>query len=170
MPMKRLLLLTAFVFITLLNKAQTCATCSINVSGYDTTNYTINSGQTLCIDTTGNFSGNITLNGGSICNKGIFSPAVINFTNGMIDNYGSSNLPGPLILSNNLVYNNKQDAITNITGSITVNGGVLTNFGILNVSQGFTNNSGTINNGGILNCLQLSGTNTISNNGVINSN
>lgn len=169
--MKKLIffLLLVFAMCTQL-KAQACVTCSITIKNIDTLNYTVNAGQTFCVDTIGIFTGTITINGGTICNKGFFGPRAITFNTGTIDNYANLSLPTSVVLSNNKLIYNKPSAFANVTGSLTISGGVFTNNGIATISQNITNTSGTVNNTGILNCTQLIGTNTLTNTGVINSN
>lgn len=169
--MKKLIFLLSLVFaLGTQLKAQTCGTCSVNITSFDTLAYTINVGQTFCVDTTGNFSGTIILNGGTVCNKGFFNPSSITFNSGTIANYGNTSVALSISIGNNKTIINNADAIFNITGGITMSGGNFTNNGITNISQNITNTSGTINNTGILNCVQLTGSNAITNTGVINSN
>ena len=47
--------------------AQSCTGCSTSISGNDTLTYNVVSGQVLCITGGGNFLGNITINGGTVC-------------------------------------------------------------------------------------------------------
>lgn len=166
---KVLIIMGLFLYIFTL-KSQTCGTCTLNITGYDTLAYTVSAGQTLCIDTTGNFAGSIILNGGSVCNKGMLNPISLTFNSGTIDNYSNANISSSLSLSANQLINNTVDAVMNIASSLTISGGTLSNNGIINVSQACTNTSGTLNNAGILNCLQMTGTNPVNNTGVINAN
>jgi phage baseplate assembly protein gpV len=168
--MKQFLLLVALMLMGYMAKAQTCSTCTVNITGYDTLNYTVNAGETFCIDTLGHYEGHLIMNGGMVCNKGLFKPKSITLTSGTIDNYANSTLPAAVTLSANRILNNKADAILNINGGVTVSGGTFTNNGIINVSANITNSSGTVTNTGILNCLQLTGSNTVNNTGVINTN
>lgn len=169
--MKKLIFLLAFIALGAnLSKAQICGTCTVNITGYDTLVYSLNTGQTFCIDTTGHFAGTIIINGGTVCNKGFFNPGTITFNSGTIDNYGNTSIVSSLTLSNNKIINNKPDAVTNLTGALTLSGGSFTNNGIINISQNVTNTSGTLNNTGILNCIQITGSNTLTNTGVINTN
>jgi hypothetical protein len=167
--MKKLFLFVTVFLFSQFGNSQTCGTCSINIVGLDSSAYTISSGQTICIDTTGNFVGTITLEGGTVCNKGLFNAKILTFNSGTIDNYGNMSFSA-VTLSANRYINNKADAISNISGTLIISGGNFTNNGIANVTQNITNNSGTLNNTGILNCIQITGSNTITNSGVINSN
>jgi len=150
--------------------AQSCGTCTINITGYDTLAYTVNVGQTICIDTTGNFQGKITLNGGTVCNKGLCLPSQFNFNSGTFSNYGNATILEAVTLGANKTVHNQLGATLNLGSTLILNGGSLTNNGITNVGSSFTNSSGSVTNTGILNCTSLNGNNTINNSGVINSN
>lgn len=158
------------IFFVTSYQGQNCSSCNTVISSYDTLSYTIENGQTFCIDSTGNFQGAIILNGGTICNKGYFNPENITFNSGTIDNYGNATIPITLLLGASKVINNKTDAIINFFGDLTLNGGTFTNYGISNITQNLTNSSGSITNAGILNCLQVIGVNVLNNSGVINTN
>ncbi len=151
-------------------KSQTCGTCSINVNSLDSASYTINTGETFCVDTAGNFIGLITLNGGTICNKGIFNPHTIQFNTGTISNYGNTSLKTSVTIATNAVLTNNADAVMNINGVVTLSGGSLNNSGIINVDQNIQNTSGAITNISIINCTQISGSGSLNNTGKINVN
>ncbi len=168
--------LSRFFFVSLLvlffnsAKSQICGTCSLNITSLDSSSYVVNSGETFCVDTTGNFIGTINLNGGTICNKGIFNPKVITFTSGSISNYGNTSLSSSVTLGSASQILNNADAIMNINGAFTNGGGNLTNDGIINIDQSIQNNSGSITNSSIINCLQITGSGSLINTGKINSN
>lgn len=166
----RFLFIVLLAFLYVNGNAQTCGTCSTNISSLDSSSYTINSGQTFCVDTTGNFVGTITLNGGSICVKGIFNPGNFTFTSGTINNYGNVSLNNSLSIGSNVQLNNNSDAVININGILTMSGGTFTNNGVINVDQNISNSSGSIVNTSIINCVQISGSGTLNNTGIINSN
>jgi hypothetical protein len=151
-------------------KAQSCGTCSLSINQYDVASYTVNVGQTLCIDTLGNYEGDITLNGGTVCVKGMFKPKTLTFTSGNITNYGNTSLPVLPSLSSGKLIENKSDAVLNISQGITISGGSFINIGICNIQQNITNTSGTLTNTGILNCVQVTGSNAFTNTGVLNTN
>lgn len=161
-------LFSLFIFTQI--KAQTCGTCSININSLDSASYTVNSGETLCVDTAGNFIGTITLNGGTVCNKGIFNPHTIQFNTGTISNYGNTSLKTSVTVTTNAVLSNNADAVMNINGVVTMSGGTLNNSGIINVDQNIQNTSGTITNTSIINCTQISGSGSLNNTGKINVN
>lgn len=157
-------------FISLTCKSQSCESCSITVNSLDSTVYTLNVGQTLCIDTTGIFIGTINLNGGVICNKGIFNPMVISIISGEINNYSNVSIKSGITISETLILNNKPDAIMNILGNLTIGGGTISNNGIINVDQNIQYNSGVFINSNVINCAQLTGSGTVNNSGIINHN
>lgn len=162
-----------FIVISLFSisvKSQTCGTCSTNITSLDSANYTVNSGETFCIDTTGNFIGTINLNGGTICNKGIFNPKIIVFNSGTISNNGNTSFRTSISVPSGSQLSNNADAVMNTNGSLTMSGGTLSNDGIINVDQTIQNTSGVINNNGIMNCSQLSGSGSLNNTGKINTN
>lgn len=173
MPMKpiaKFFIVSISLLASIQLKSQTCGACSINVNSLDSTSYSINAGETFCVDTAGNFIGTITLNGGTICNKGIFNPSSIQFNNGTISNYGNTSLKTSVTIATNAILTNNADAVMNINGGITNSGGTLTNNGIINVDLNIQNNSGSITNNSIINCTQLTGSGTLTNNGKINTN
>ncbi len=167
----RIFFLTAMLFIFFNNgKGQSCGTCSINITSLDSSSYTVNSGVTFCVDTTGNFVGTIVLNGGTLCNKGLFKPKTITLTSGILSNYGNSSLNSSITIGSSIQVSNSEDAIININGTLTNSGGSITNDGIMNVDQNIQNNSGTIINNSVINCTQITGSGTLTNTGKINTN
>lgn len=83
-----------------------CTGCTTNVTTTTTTNYTVASGQTLCITSTGMIKGSITMSGGTICNEGIIQASAFTITGGTINNYGSILQVGNLEMSNSSTLNN----------------------------------------------------------------
>lgn len=108
--------------------------CTWIVEGNSSTNYTIGSGQKLCINSGGKVTGTITLNsGGRICNSGTFQPASFTFNGGVITNNTTGN--------------------AKITGSMTVpSGGGIVNDGYFEITSTFQTNSGSsfLNKGNIV--------------------
>lgn len=168
--MNKILLLLGIIFLTLSTKSQTCGTCSININGLDSSSYSIGPGQTFCVDTTGNFIGSITLSGGTVCNRGMFHPQTISFSSGTLNNSSNSSFQANLNVGNAVILNNMPGGVLSISGSLSLSGGTLINDGILNVTQAISNASGSFSNSNIINCSQLSGANSVTNNGVINTN
>lgn len=163
--MKKLFFLALFSFLCQFIIAQACNSCTLNINGNDTATYIINSGQTLCIDSTGNLSGKITLNGGTICNKGFFSPKQLVLNAGTIYNYGNLTSVSALTFPNTLTMIIAESSVININGNLTNNGSII-NYGYVNV-YGNVQNNGTFNNNNVINCIQI---NAITNSGIINSN
>lgn len=62
------LLLPFLVFWTGHFYGQCPGTCDITISGANSTDYTLNAGDTLCITSTGNYTGKATMNGGVLFN------------------------------------------------------------------------------------------------------
>ena len=166
----KILFVVLLAFLYVKSNAQTCGTCSTNITSLDSTSYTVNTGETFCVDTTGNFVGTITLNGGTICNKGLFNPKSLIFTSGTINNNANTSLKSAISVGANSQLNNNPDAIMNIAGSLTVGGGTVSNNGIINVDQNIQNTSGSLTNSSIINCTQISGSGTLNNTGKINTN
>jgi hypothetical protein len=169
--MKKLFFVLTFSFLgSFLMKGQSCGTCSINITGLDSSSYTLSGGQTLCIDSTGVFKGLITVNGGTICNNGVFLPKVLTFNSGLINNNSTATIKSATSLGNGQTINNQPGAILGVSGNLSLSGGILNNDGILNISGNINNSSGSFSNSSIINCILLTGTNTMSNTGVINTN
>ena len=165
-------LLITLLFLLTINslKAQNCGTCSISINNSDTSSLVLSSGQTLCIDTMGYFSGSITLNGGTICNKGFFKPVSFTFNSGTLNNLANSSFDGNTTISSGKTITNQPGAILSIIGSLTISGGTYSNDGISNIDTTINNNSGSFSNSSIINCTQLTGSNTFVNTGIINAN
>lgn len=164
-----LLICLAILFPVEKVKAQ-CSICTTHIIGSDSLTYTVSIGQTLCVDSTGILKGTIVLNGGTICNKGIFNPASVTFTSGELHNYGNAQVNFNSTLGTSLTWINYGGSILNLNGSLTVSGGSFSNEGILNVETTLTFSSGTFSNQNIINCATLAGSGTITNTGIINSN
>jgi hypothetical protein len=149
--------------------AQNCTGCTTSISGNDTLSYNVGSGQVLCITGGGNFLGNITVNGGTVCVAGNFNPKSITFTSGVINNNGNVSIASSVTLPSGFAINNNAGAILNVSADLNLNAGTLSNDGIVNVVNAISN-SGTITNSNIINCVQISGSGTLNDTGIINSN
>lgn len=150
-------------------KAQTCGTCSVTVSSLSSAAYTVNNGQTLCLDSTAKYTGNITLNGGTLCNKGMFKPDTFLFVSGSLVNYGTVVISGSLSVGSGKSIYSEKKSFVRINGDFALSGGNLTNKGIVNIKNNINYSTGTFNNSGIINCRVLSGaTTSITNTGIIN--
>ena len=139
------------------------------ISQNDTANYIVNSGQTLCIDSSGNCLGTITLNGGVICNRGFFQPRDLFLNSGTLNNFGNLTYRKPLTLIGSINVIIDASSVINIEGGFIISSaGSITNNGYLNVSGNIQNN-GTLNNLNVINCQQING-NAFVNTGIINQN
>jgi hypothetical protein len=150
--------------------AQSCGGCTVTISGLDTLTYTVNSGEILCIDSAGQFEGTITLNGGTVCNKGIFHPKALSASSGTITNHTYMRLESSLTLGSGLALVNTGRSSAALEGNLTISGGTLNNSGITNIEQNITFSSGIFSNTAIVNCKILNGAAlaSISNSGIIN--
>jgi phage baseplate assembly protein gpV len=167
----KLLFSTVCFFILYDANAQICSTCSVTISGSDTSAYTVNTGETLCLDSLAEFTGSITLNGGVICNKGIFNPFVMTATTGTIHNQCIVTVRDSAYSFNSgVVLVNTESGYIFVDGDCTLNGASILNSGILRSRKSIIFNSGQITNTAILNCKALSGASisTIINSGIIN--
>lgn len=88
-----------FLFLHLQNYAQVCAGCKTVISSNTSANMTIVSGDVVCILPGVSASGNITLNGGTLCNEGMVSNLTL--IEGYFYNHGSFSKPtGNLNITN----------------------------------------------------------------------
>jgi hypothetical protein len=168
---RKLALLFLFSFLMLNVTAQTtCATCTITVSGEDSATYTIQTGETFCIAEGAVFTGTLTLNGGTLCNAGVFAPAQATLTSGTIFNFGVSNLKTSLQLHTALAVTNSETGVINTNGGVSIasNSATLINEGVLNASGTFAYSSGTCTNTGVINCTQVLNGAAITGTGTIN--
>ncbi len=93
-------------FVHLSAQAQSCSDCTIQVNSTDVNNYTLNTGETLCISATGTVKGSIQMNGGTICNEGRLIPAELILNEGKIINHGELKYNGSLALANDFLIEN----------------------------------------------------------------
>lgn len=170
--MKKIFLLSAFALLMSLNlKSQNCGTCTYSFNDSDTSTVVVATGETLCIDSMAIFNGKVTMNGGTLCVRGIFNPSSFVFNSGTITNYGNMTLnTNSISFGSGSVLANKADAMLNIRGSITLTGATFSNEGIINVDQTINATSGTLSNNSLINCAILSGASNITNQGTINTN
>ena len=169
LTMKKIFFLSLFAFFAINAKSQ-CTTCTINITGIDTVSYTVLTGQTLCIDTTGLITGTVILNGGTICNKGVFKPSSFTYTSGSINNQGNMTINSDITMTTGSSLDNSITGIIALMGNITLSGTTINNIGILNISQNIQFNSGTFINDNIINVNLINGSGTINNTGTINTN
>jgi hypothetical protein len=172
--MKKLsiLLLVICVFCLAANAQISCSNCTYSISDLSKDNYTLTTGQTLCITSTGIIQGTITLNGGTICNDGVFSPTSFTYTQGSFNNGGVIIYTGTIDLNaTGIVVDNNSSGTINVTGGITISNANVqfTNNGTLNTTQDIAVTAGTIINNGTLNYNAISNNGgTYTNNGTAN--
>jgi hypothetical protein len=77
-----------FVFINCSIQAQ-CQGCTTTINNNSVSSYTAATNQTICVSSGITYTGNITLNGGTICNLGTINN--ITFLKGTFNNYGLYN-------------------------------------------------------------------------------
>lgn len=143
-------LLLAILFAGLKTQAQ-CSSCTTTISGADASNYTILSGQTLCIAASGNASGNITVSpGGTLCNQGTISSSMVWVAGGTYNNYGTQTTDLMTVSNAGAFYNHGNATIDSllITGlGSSFNNmatGTLTGVRFSDVVNAVTYNFGTI--------------------------
>jgi hypothetical protein len=153
----RSLLITSLYLATPSLHAQSYGGCTVSINGSDTLTYTVSAGQIFCIDSTGQFEGNITLSGGTICNKGIFHPKVFSASSGTVMNHTCLRIDGDLTLPSGLSLVNGSQSTAALLGDLTISGGTLSNAGITNVDQDIIFSSGVLSNSAIVNCKTLTG-------------
>lgn len=169
--MKRLFFVLSILMLCCFFKvtAQSCSGCSTSITGNDTLTYNVGSGQILCVTNSGNFLGKITINGGTVCVTGNFNPNSITINSGVIINNGNTTLNSSITFGSNFQMSNSSGAILSISGDLTLSASTITNDGIINVVNAISN-SGTITNSNIINCVQITGSGSLNNTGIINSN
>jgi hypothetical protein len=169
---KRIIILFVFISFIKIIVAQNCSNCTYTSTTLDSANYILTSGQLLCIDSTSNFIGTITLNGGSVCNKGLFSPKQLIFNSGSITNYSNVSLTNShLALAINCTITSHDGSVFNLSnGNLILNGGTFSNYGVLSIIGNLQNISGTLVNQNLINCNVITGSNTLVNTGTINTN
>lgn len=170
--MKYIYKLTFIVFFSSLANfiaAQSCTTCNQMIIGIDTSSYTVSTGQTLCIDSTAVFKGKVTLNGGTICNNGVFNPSLFVVSSGAIYNYSTFSILNNCTLNSAVNITNNEAAIFSVDFNFIIGGATILNNGIINVGNNCDANSGSLTtNNNILNCVTIVGEQNLINNGVIN--
>ncbi|MBI2271341.1 MAG: hypothetical protein HYU69_13440 [Bacteroidetes bacterium] len=130
--------------------------CTWTISGIDSANYTVGSGQKLCIRTSGIARGTITLNsGGKIANSGKFEPASFVFNGGKFYNNITDDSTGVVRITGNLTLVDSchllNDGIVEVTGNFTENSvSIIDNTGIIEAQGNMTVDASTFNNDGVV--------------------
>lgn len=126
--------------------------CTWTVNDLDSTNYTVGSGQKLCIRSSGIARGTITLNsGGRICSSGKLEPSSFAFNGGILTN----NATGTIKLGSNLSFGSNaeliNDGVMEITGSMLADtGSVFSNTGNIETSGQVQVKTLVFNNYGVI--------------------
>lgn len=87
---QKITLSISLLLLVTVGNAQDCSSCTETVSTNTTANYTITAGETLCILSGITLNGNITMDGGEVCNDGTHTGNV-NLNDGLYTNYGLLN-------------------------------------------------------------------------------
>lgn len=175
MTKKLLLYLFFSLSFPILNYSQNCAgSCTWTITSSDTSSYTINIGQTLCVQSAGVAKGHIVLSGGTICvnNGGVLNTSNLSLNQGVVNNFGTIMHDGNFSLaSGSITLNNNDGGTLNILGDLTIsNVGVsFTNQGTVNITGNIIMSAGSIVNNDTMNYANITktgGTNT--NNATVN--
>lgn len=113
-----------------------CSECKILVTGNTITSYTVNAGEFLCVQQGVNYTGTLTLNGGTICNYGNISNVI--FKVGTLNNFAGYSKTGDLTIANTglITINNFSGSKFNLSGNLTIQSSATTTGFIINVNQG----------------------------------
>lgn len=149
-----------------------CSTCTYTVSSNNSGNYSLNSGQTLCIQTGVRFTGNITMNGGTLCNSGTIDGGNLNINGngngtkiynygvfkrsdlsfkGQFHNYGKVEISGDLNINTNGEFYNELGAT--LTVNNINNNNIFKNYGTATLNGSYQGNGGgttNVNAGGMV--------------------
>ena len=148
------LLLRSLLFLALLHISHFGHTqCTYTVSGIDNTNYTISSGDTICIIGNGQYTGTINLYGGVFLNNSSLPQTFGYNTSGAnpsshIINYGSIAFTSSQNMNDSLVIFNY--GTINYTNLSINSSATVTNFGTMNLSS-YLNINGILTNQGTMN-------------------
>jgi hypothetical protein len=164
-----LLVLVCFSLLKL-SAQTTCTPCTTTISGEDSATYTVQTGETFCIAEGAVFTGTLILNGGTLCNMGVFAPAQMTLTSGSFFNAGVCNLKTSIQLNTTLAVTNSETGVINTNGALSIASttATLVNDGVVNASGTFSYSSGTCTNNGVINCTQVINGAAITGTGTIN--
>ncbi|MDX2172817.1 MAG: hypothetical protein SFY56_06835 [Bacteroidota bacterium] len=97
-----------------------CTGCTTIITTPASTNFSVNAGQVVCIASGVTYTGNITLNGGTLCNQGTLTRVV--FKSGKFNNLGNYITTGGLsiVANNDLQINCYNRSTFSVTGGVTV--------------------------------------------------
>lgn len=166
--MKNYFFVIVLTILVKLTFSQNCQSCTIDLTDHDTLSRIINAGDVFCISENGLFEGKLVLNGGTVCNKGIFKPKELVLIQGYLNNYNTINLNYFIELPVGVFVSNTSAGSIDITGILKLAGGFLSNLGIITVQDEVSGSSGTVTNSGIINCKEFISPGVLSNSGVLN--
>lgn len=135
-------LLIGMLFSAISIKAQLCTGCTSVISG-GSANFSVNVGEVVCISSGVTYTGNITLNGGTLCNEGTLTR--VNFKKGAFNNYGIFNDANAITINanGNLVINNYGSARFLVTGGMAVTASNMVDTVVFNNFTGGLFNTGS---------------------------
>ncbi|MGL4597086.1 MAG: hypothetical protein ACRCYO_06150, partial [Bacteroidia bacterium] len=152
------------------NAQTTCTSCSITITGIDSTDHTVSTGQTLCIAEGAVVTGTLTISGGTVCNAGELMPDIFLFTQGTLINSGLITLKKNLTLASGATITNETNGVMTLIGNLSFasNTAQLHNAGVLTTTGNITTGSGTVLHTGVINCRHLNSSSTFSGTGSVN--
>ncbi len=143
------LLLLSFLTIGLEANAQCGSGCTTTISTANSSNFTIVTGQKLCITSTGSVSGLITIaSGGTLCNEGAVNSPNLWVAGGIFNNYGTINTNQLMVSQSGDFMNDGTASIDSLlvidNSSTFTNSGTLTNQRFTTADGAITTNTGSI--------------------------
>lgn len=150
-----------------LNANAQCTGCTQTIAGNDASNYLVGSGQVLCISSTGNATGMITVtSGGILCNQGSLNSTNVSIVGGILKNYGTINT-GNILISAAGTYSNFATSIIDSL-FVTQNSSKYVNQGTQVINAfAIADNANATNTGTITTNLFYDSLATFTNNGTI---
>lgn len=140
-----------------------CTGCTTVIATSTGASYTVNTGVTMCINAGVTFSGNITLNGGTVCNSGTVTS--MTFLKGIFNNYKLFRRSASIsaAINGNCTVNNYAGSTFSVTGSLNLATTTATNQLYINVERGANFiTTGSSNTNGILKIdVGVNGTSTL---------
>jgi hypothetical protein len=121
----------------------------MTISGNDAAPHVVSAGITLCISSTGNATGDILVNGGTLCNQGTINSGNILISSGAFYNHGNASIDSLLVSGSGAFHNTSSGALSgvrlavNSNGTISNSGSITEDF--VGDSAGFFTNNGSLN-------------------------
>lgn len=152
---KKVTLVILFATIAGNLSAQTCDTCTWHITGNNATSYTVSTGQTLCIDSSGIATGTILLQGGTICNHGTIDVSSITLTSGTVYNFNKLIIGQDLTINADILFENIENGHTKITGDLIFYAKKMYNEGTIVITNDIELQTGLLINFGHIKCHQF---------------